>query len=130
MPTANQARLISEQLRRQQEEPAGPLHLGQQRRQIEDLEVGPVVVRVLGAEADRQPSASARDFLQQRLAGVKRSADMMRPARSFQPAKMQEQAVARRQPRQQPQQPQSQQQQQQSWRQGAVAAKPPANRRR
>ena len=125
MPTANQARLISEQLRRQREGPGGPLHVGQQRRQVTDLEVGPVVVRVLGAEAESQPSASARDFLQQRLAGVKRSADMLRPARSFQPAKMQAQAAVRRQPQQQQPQPQQQQPRRQ-----AVVAKPQAKRRR
>ena len=125
MPTANQARLISEQLRRQQK-PAGPLHVGQQRRQVTDLEVGPVVVRLLDAEAESKPSASARDFLQQRLAGVKRSADMLRPARSFQPAKMQAQAAARRQT----QQPQQQQQLQQQPRRQAVAGKPQAKRRR
>jgi hypothetical protein len=126
VPTANQARLISEQLRRQQE-PPGPLHVGQQRRQVTDLEVGPVVVRVLDAEAESKPSASARDFLQQRLAGVKRSADMLRPARSFQPAKMQAQAAARRQP----QQPQQQQQQpHQQPRRQAVAGKPQAKRLR
>jgi hypothetical protein len=46
-----------------------------------------VVVRVLGAEQPSKPSQSARDFLQQRLqGGVKRSADMLKPVRSLQPA--------------------------------------------
>lgn len=85
-PTAEQKRLISEQLRRQRE-PGQPLAvLGSQRQQISELEAGPVVVRVLRPEEPSQASQSARDFLQQRLGGVKRSADMLKPVRALQPA--------------------------------------------
>lgn len=89
VPTADQSRLISEQLRRQQQDPGQPLLvLGQvQRTEIVEREVGPVVVRVLNAEQRTKASQTARDFLQKRLyAGVKRSADMLKPARSLQPA--------------------------------------------
>ena len=85
-PTAEQKRLISEQLRRQRE-PGQPLAvLGPRRTQLSEVDAGPVVVRVLASEQPNQPSQSARDFLQQRLtAGVKRSADMLKPARALQP---------------------------------------------
>ncbi|KAI3428188.1 hypothetical protein D9Q98_006568 [Chlorella vulgaris] len=89
VPTADQSRLISEQLRRQQQDPGQPLLvLGQaQRTEIVEREVGPVVVRVLNVEQRTKASQTAREFLQKRLyAGVKRSADMLKPARSLQPA--------------------------------------------
>lgn len=85
VPTQQQQRLISEQLRRQQQ--GQPLAvLGAQRTQIAEVDVGPVVVQVLGADLGRKPSQSAQDFLRQRLGGVKRSADMLKPARALQPA--------------------------------------------
>jgi len=86
-PTAEQKRLISEQLRAQRE-PGQPLAvLGSQRREISEVEAGPVVVRVLRPDQPSQASQSARDFLQQRLmGGVKRSADMLKPVRALQPA--------------------------------------------
>ena len=87
VPTADQARLVSEQLRRQQQPGQPLLVLGQpQRTEIVEREVGPVVVRVLNAQQPSQASQSARDFLQQRLqAGVKRSAEMLKPVRPMQP---------------------------------------------
>lgn len=88
-----------------------------------EREAGPVVVRVLGAEQRPAASQSARDFLQQRLqAGVKRSAQMLRPARALQPGWMKQrdaahQAAAQRQrPKAQPA--------------VAAASAPPAKRRR
>lgn len=61
--------------------------LGSQRREISEVEAGPVVVRVLRPDQPTQASQSARDFLQQRLmGGVKRSADMLKPVRALQPA--------------------------------------------
>ena len=111
VPTTEQARLISEQLRRQQQQPGQPLLvLGQpQRKEIVEREVGPVVVRVLNAQQAGKPSQAARDFLQQRLqAGVKRSADMLKPARSLQPAHMA----------------------QQQWRQASLTAAAPLAKRR
>lgn len=84
-PTAEQKRLISEQLRRQREAGQPLAVLGSQRQQISEVEAGPVVVRVLRPDQPGQASQSARDFLQQRLlGGVKRSADMLKPVRALQ----------------------------------------------
>ena len=107
VPTAQQQRLISEQLRRQAA-PGEPLAVlgAPQRKEITELEAGPVVVRVLGAEEPREASASARDFLQQRLAGVRRSAEMLKPARVVQPphlaARQQQHLAAARQGKRRP----------------------------
>lgn len=111
MPTERQQRLITEQLRRQAV-PGQPLAVvgAPQRQAITEVEAGPVVVRVLGTEQPSQPSQSARDFLRQRLVGgVKRSADMLKPARSLQPPR-----IALRQ--------QQQQQQRQGQRRPATTA--------
>lgn len=107
-PTAAQARLISQQLRGQATAApaAAPLQLGDEgagRRRIVELEAGPVVVRVLGAEQRPTASQSAKDFLQQRLqAGVKRSAQMLRPARALQPGWMRQRDAAHQAAAQQP----------------------------
>ena len=144
VPTAQQARLISEQLRQQGAAPAAPLQLGDGGKpERTEIEAGPVVVRVLGAQPTMQPSQSAQDFLQQRLqVGVKRSAQMLRPARTLQPAWIEQrsqfhaQKVQRRTPaaaggqaalQQQTQQQQERQQQRQPRGGGT---KPKAKRRR
>lgn len=141
MPTAAQKRLISEQLRRQAA-PGEPLAVvgAPQRMRITEVDAGPVVVRVLGAEEAAAASESAKAFLQQRLsAGVKRSADMLKPVRSLQPAHLVQRAqqLAQRPPRrQQQQQAHPQQQQAQAQRHGqrrpasGGGAKPAAKRRR
>lgn len=141
MPTAAQKRLISEQLRRQAA-PGEPLAVvgAPQRTRITEVDAGPVVVRVLGAEEAAAASESAKAFLQQRLAaGVRRSADMLKPVRSLQPAHLvqRSQQLAQRPPRRQQQQQHPQQAQAQAQRQGqrrpggaGGGAKPAAKRRR
>ena len=65
--------------------------LGERQRDgVIEMEVGPVLVRVLGSDlgagASAEAAQSAREFVQRRMAGVKRSAQMLLPARALQPA--------------------------------------------
>lgn len=86
VPTSEQQRLITAQLRRQQlRQPVGGAATAKrQRLELAAVErhVDPVTVAVLPSVGDARASEAARAFLQQRLvAGARRSAEMLRPTK-------------------------------------------------